>query len=332
MKDQFLNIFRTSTPAEKLKLNMRLSAILICFSIALIFWFLIALSKDYSATLSFPVNYTNLPGQKVVVNNLPSTIRLNIKASGFKILAHKFSKGKSPVDVDVDVRIGTTLDPSSDVLVIPTKTFAADFYERLGSDVSILNFIPDSIVFNFSYKSFKRVPLKLNALISFEKQYDTTGASILEPDSINISGPSSVINKIDFISTEQITLEKVKESFSKKIKLASNKLIVLSDTIVKVTIPVEKFTEESIEVPVKAIHVPQGYSLKTFPDKVSVKYTVALSRYSEVNASLFETVVDATNIDGQNSNKIKVELVSIPFFIKLTGIEPERVDYILRKQ
>jgi YbbR domain-containing protein len=332
MKDQFLNIFRTSTPAEKLKLNKRLSAILVCFLIALVFWFLIALSKDYSTSLTFPIGYNNLPGQKVVVNNLPSTIRLNIRASGFRILSYRFKKEKSPVEIDVDARIGTSFDPSGDVLVIPTKTFAADFYDQLGSDVSIVNFIPDSIVFNFSYKSFKRVPVKLNARMSFEKQYDTTGAAVLKPDSVNVSGPSSVIDKINFISTERISLEKVRDSFSKKLKLESNRLLTLSDSVINVTIPVEKFTEENVEVPVNAIHVPKGYSLKTFPDKANVKFHVALSRYNEVNASRFEAIVDAINADNQKASKLKVELISFPSFIKFAGIEPERVDYILRKQ
>src|SRR5205085_10085966 len=109
------------SPAEKLKLNKRLSAILVCFFIALIFWFLIALSKDYQASFSFPINYNNLPGQKVVVNNLPSTVRLNVKASGFRILSYKFTEKKSPVEIDVDARIGTSFDPSGDVLIIPTK-------------------------------------------------------------------------------------------------------------------------------------------------------------------------------------------------------------------
>jgi YbbR domain-containing protein len=332
MKDQFLNIFRTSTPAEKLKLNKRLSAILVCFFIALIFWFLIALSKNYSASLTFPIDYVDLPGQKVVVNNLPSTIKLNVKASGFKILSYHFRKKRSPVEIDVDARIGTSFDPSSDVLVIPTKTFANDFYDQLGSDASIVNFIPDSIVFNFSYKSFKRVPVKLNAVMSFEKQYDTTGVSVVEPDSVSISGPSSVINKINYISTERIYLEKVKETFSEKVKLTSSKLLVLSDTLVKVTIPVEKFTEEIVEVPVLAVHVPKGYSIKIFPDKINVKYQVGLSRYSEVSASLFEVIADAANTDVQKPGKLKVELVSIPSFIRFAGITPERVDYILRKQ
>jgi hypothetical protein len=42
-------------------------------------------------------------------------------------------------------------------------------------------------------------------------------------------------------------------------------------------IPVEKVTEGVVEVPVHVINVESGYTLKTFPDKVSVRFMVRLA-------------------------------------------------------
>ena len=41
------------------------------------------------------------------------------------------------------------------------------------------------------------------------------------------------------------------------------------------------------------MNVETGYSLKTFPDKITVRYQVALSKYNDVNAGQFDAVVDA---------------------------------------
>jgi YbbR domain-containing protein len=332
MKDFLQNIFKSSSTGNKLQFNKKLSAILICFSIAIVFWFLIVLSKDYNAVVSFPVSYNNLPGQRVVVNDLPSSIRLNIKASGFRILSFYFSNKNMPVQIDVDSRIGKLYNRAPDALVIPTQTFTPDFNQQLGADVSIISCVPDSIVFNFSYKSVKRVPVRADLNISFEKQYDSVGTPFLVPDSVNVSGPESVISKINYILTEPVVEKGVRETLSKKVKLINNKMISLNDTAVKIKIPVEKFTEENVEIAVIPVHVQKGFVLKTFPEKVNIRFQVSLSKYSQVSPSLFAAVVDAGKLNDSRGKKMNVELISAPSYIKSIRVEPEWVDYILRKQ
>src|SRR5258708_4928416 len=99
MKKYLQNIFRIPSQGVKIKVNKRFSAIFVCLFIAIVCWFLIALSEDYSTSLTFPVVYNNLPGQKVVVNDLPANILLSVRASGFKILSYKFNKERVPVQI-----------------------------------------------------------------------------------------------------------------------------------------------------------------------------------------------------------------------------------------
>jgi hypothetical protein len=96
--------------------------------------------------------------------------------------------------------------------------------------------------------------------------------------------------------------------------------------------PVEKFTEEIEEIEVHPINVQPGYSLKTFPDKVKVRFLVSLSNYNKVDASMFDAVVEADETDMKKRSKLEVRLISSPTFIRITRLEPEKVDYILRKQ
>src|SRR5207237_1140037 len=146
-----------------------------------------------------------------------------------------------------------------------------DFSQQLGEDVTIMNIIPDSIVFNFSDQVSRKVAVKPEMKISFEKQYDSTGSYSVKPDSVFVSGAASAVNKIKYISTELISFQNLKEPVSKKVKLVTDKLLSLSDSIVKVDLPVEKFTEANLEVPLIVSHVPSGYSLKTFPEKINIK-------------------------------------------------------------
>jgi len=212
------------------------------------------------------------------------------------------------------------------------KTFADVFTRQVGDESSITGFSPDSLVFNFSSKITRRVAVKPDVSLSFEKQYDSVGAMHLHPDSVDVSGPGSVVSGITFISTQHIALEHVKDPVSKKVKLVTSKLLELSDSSVMLQVPVEKFTEENLEIPVKPIHVRQGYSLKTFPDKITIRYLVALSKYNAVTPGLFDAVVYAEKLTDENSSKVKVELLTVPSFVKVVAAEPQRVDYILHRQ
>ncbi|MFN8142818.1 MAG: hypothetical protein U0073_00215 [Bacteroidia bacterium] len=319
-------------PATRLKLKRRLTVIAVCFFIASIFWLLISLSHEYPTELTFPVSYQNLPGKKVVVNDLPEHITILVKTSGFKILSYDFQKQKKAIEIDVAGKLQGYPEYLSDALSIATASFTPDFTRQLGNEVNILGYTPDSIVFNFSDRIQRRLPVKLNADISYEKQYDSSSGISVAPDSITVSGPPSVLQNMKYVETERLRLTDVKAPVYKTIGLAGNKLLTFETESVVVKVPVEKFTEGRTEVSVHPMNVETGYSLKTFPDKITVRYQVALSKYNDVNAGQFDAVVDAGVLREDPPAKLKIQLMTAPSFVRAIFIEPEKVDYILRKK
>jgi YbbR domain-containing protein len=315
----------------KLKFNKRIQVILICFFVSVVFWFLIAMSKTYTDKFIFPVQYINFPDQRIVVNDLPKTITLMVKTSGFRILAYRFTSTKEPVVIDVASSLKGNIDPKNDMIAVPSKSLSDDFVSQLGSDYSITGFAPDSILFTFSNKASKRVPVILQSQITMSKQHDTTGTILLDPDSVTLTGPGAVISGINFVKTELLQLTDLKSSVRQKVGLEKTHLVTTSVDHITVLIPVEKFTEGSMEIPVHAINVQSGFTLKTFPDKVKVLYRVSLSKYNEVRPEMFDAVVDASGLPDEHTRQLKVKLETIPYFIRTVTIEPEKTDYILRK-
>lgn len=319
-----------STPIRQ-RINKRLYVVLLCFFISAIFWLLIALSHDYPTTLIFPIQYVNLPGKKVVMNDLPAKIAVQLKASGFKIMLFGFKDEQDPVQVDVSSSLRTSLI-HTDVLSLPTQSFLLDFSRKLGKEITITGFQPDSIVFNFSDLITKKVPVIPAYSATFEKQYDSTGVASVNPREIDVSGPPSIISELQSVSTESIKLENLKGTVKQKVKLIKNKLLSYNVNEVELTLQVEKFTEGSVEIEIHPVNKTTGYSLKTFPDKVKVRYLVSLSAYNNVDPSMFDAVVDASEMEKKNQTKLKVQLMTSPSYVRITMIEPEKVDYILRKQ
>lgn len=315
----------------RLRINKQFYVISLCFIISAIFWLLIALSRDYSTKLTFPVKYINLPGKKVVMNEMPTEISVIIKATGFKIMSYSFQDKQKEVEVDIASSL-RSFSFSREVLSIPTNSFLVDFSKELGKGVTITGFQPDSIVFNFSDIVTKRIPVVLELQAGFEKQFDTSGSPRINPSTIEVSGPPFLVDKLNSITTEKIKFENLKETAKGKVKLVRNRLLSYDKDEVEYTIPVEKFTEGFVEVNIRPVNVREGYSLKTFPDVVKVRYLVALSNYNKVSSSMFDAVVNAGGLNEKNTTKMKVSLVSNPSFVRVTILEPEKVDYILRKQ
>lgn len=328
MKEQKSTPFK---PLFGIRMNKQLSVIFICFVISCVFWLLLALSHEYPYSLTLPVKYINLPGKKVVMNEIPSEISVKLKTSGFKIISFGFQKNHEPVEVDVaSSHLNKPL--YSDILAISTQTFLNDFSRELGKDITITGFQPDSIILNFSDIITKRIPVILSLYISFEKQYDSTGSPEIFPNEIDVSGPHTLIEKLNGIYTEKIKLENLKGNVKMNIKLQKNRLLTYNVDQIEFKIPVEKFTEGSANIEIHPVKVSEGYSLKTFPEKVKVLYLVALSQYNNVENSMFDAVVDGSNLKNKQTSKLDVKINASPSFIRITTLIPEKVDYILRKQ
>ncbi len=265
------------------------------------------------------------------MNELPAKITVQLMTTGFKILSFGFKQEQDPVEVDVAASVRNSI-LTSDVLSLATSSFMTDFARELGKEVTITGFNPDSIVFNFSDLTTKKVPVRLDLKVSFEKQYDTTGSPVLKPAEIDVSGPPSVIEHLNYVVTEPVTLTQLKSNVKKKVGLIRNRLLSYSQDEIEFNLPVEKFTEGSAEVEIHPVNVAEGFSLKTFPDKVKVRYLVSLSEYSKVTESMFDAVVDAGELTKKTSLKLPVKIMTSPAFVKVIMLEPEKVDYILRKQ
>ena len=100
---------------------------------------------------------------------------------------------------------------------------------------------------------------------------------------------------------------------------------------VVVKVPVEKFTEGTLELPVEVLNLPEQYVIKTFPEKVKITYLVGLSNYEKVNADQFSLLAYFDKKDA-NASSLKLKLVKFPEVVRNPKIETDKVEYILRKR
>ena len=300
--------------------------------LSLIVWTFIKLSKDYRYEMIFPIHYVNIPQNKILVGKTDTILRVTVSSTGYKLLIRDLKSDVKPVNLDVSQ---LKLKKSSNLY--ESVFFSSDFNEEIGKSIKKIKLVsvyPTSINLMFEDAYSKKVPVKPNVNLSFLKQYDIYGEAIVFPDSILVKGTKKEIESVKKVETELLTFSNVCESmfFTATLKKVNGyKDLIYSTGYVKIAIPVAKYTEADITVPVFSSETNRQIKLVTFPNKVNIIYYIALGDYKKVDTSSFKAVVDSEKAFQNDVDKLKVDIVKCPSFVKILRIVPERVEYIIRK-
>jgi len=300
--------------------------------LSFIFWFLNSLEKEIQAEVRYPVRYVNLPENRVLSEDIPSKLTLLLEGSGYSILKIKLYGSRTPVALDVsDVNYRRVRGSSDLNYYIITSGLVQKLTNQLRSECRITSVQPDTLFFSLDRIISRTVPVFADIELTTDKQFFVKGDIIIEPDSVTITGPKKIIDTTSSVSTRKRKLTGLSETVKKNYPLSVNNRFSISEKKVAITIPVEQFTEAGVTVPVKIINTPDSIDIKIFPDEVSVKCLVAISDYKKINDMPFEIVLDIGKADLNSSEKLPVEIINVPPFVKSLRFTPESVDFLIER-
>lgn len=329
MKTSLLKFLRGDS-GESLRLNRKVITFIFCLIASAFFWLVTVLSKKYSTVINVPVTYINIPSDKLIFGDLPETIGIKVKASGYRIALFKAMKKINRVTVDTK-----EMRRYKNGYYLSTANKVDNISRQLVSEFEVVKIYPDTLFFGLVNRAEKIVPVKLNLEINYEKQFNLSDSIRIFPNAIQVSGASDKIDKIDFVETEKVVIQNAKELISQKVQLViPSKEITISSSSVNLTVPVAQFTEGNIDLPLEVRNLPNNFSIKTFPDKVNFKFMVAYENFNKINPEMFKAVVDYSKAE-LNSNLLKVEVKNFPsqyISEKTIKVSPEKVEYIIRKK
>ncbi len=330
MTQTFIRFLKNDKSKQPVKLNRRVITFLFCLLLSSFFWLLMMLSKEYTISVSFPVNYVNVPADKVLSSELPEKIEMEISSRGFSLLFYKLRQITKAVSLDLkDAR---SL-PAKNHYFLYTNNGVEKIRAQFANGIKVIKVQPDTIFLNYNKKITKRVPVKVDCDLTFADQYQLADSIQVSPSFVTISGAIDVIDNVSYVIAQPLALKGVNKTEKVRVALYHDKKrgkIEYSTEKIDVTIRVQKFTEASVELPIEVEHLPAGYSLKMFPDKVQVKYNVAFDNYEKINASGFRAIVDFSKIQ-EGDNKAKVQLIEFPEEVRAVKLNPEKVEYIIKK-
>lgn len=293
----------------------------ICLFFSFSLWAFFKLSKEYVREVVYQVEYVNLPLEKVFSRKPWHKLFIQQRSDGYTLLK-KALFGRNVVQIEVDKVIynngmGAFWEPVKHVQMLSEKI----------NHQSIINVSPSLVWLPLSDKASKIVPVKPD--ISFEyKEGFGEKSLVIKPDSVHLMGSVKAMQKLNQVSTEKWNVKELSKDTLKTLNL------ILPDGVVKESIPkikvqleVEPYTEKVMEVPIKAINLPDGFQAQIVPERALLIFKVSYEKYSRVSRSDFLLVFNVEEyIAGMNH--LVLSLQRAPYFIKDVKIMPEKVEVI----
>jgi hypothetical protein len=316
------------------RINRRTVVFLACLVLSGLFWVLTSLSKEYTEVIHVPVVYTGIPDDKLVVNPLQKNLDAEVRGFGFDLIWYwlRFEELQIEVSAAPDqLRKFKRNGKLWHYCLMRERQgqIAANFNEQF----QLLSVKPDTLFFRFRDRSAKRVPVKLNAQMTFEKQYGMVGMARLEPDSVTVFGLKEWLDTLDHVLTEPEKWTGLKESITTELRLQvpyNSHLMSLSDTMTVVELNVAEFTEGRVTIPVM-IMGDRADRIKLFPQQVEVIYQVPLSEFDKVLADQFSASVKVSGSEPKELTRLSVELNTHPSTVRQLRVEPPQVEFIIQK-
>jgi len=319
IKNYFVNLFQLSRSKKDR------GTLIISICIALIFWFLVKLSNEYSSPKDVYINYI-LPEDKVFQEMPPRIIVAELQGVGWELM-REFFTAKDPV-ITIDL-------VESSLSYINSNQLRSKVANAIGNnDVDIVKLNFEDINLALEDKVSKTVPVLLQDSITVAPEHYLRDSILISPDSVLLEGPESVVTELEQWETNTLILTNLSSTTERLLALQepTNLQLVISPRVVEVTVPVEEFTDKSLFVPI-IVKNPPADSIKIFPSKIRLDVTVGLSDYNAIEEEDFQVEVDFQDVPlNAKNNTVPIQIAKQPTAARSVQFSPKSVEFFIMEE
>lgn len=312
---------RRISKVQRRKINIFLRCIVISF----VAWSFFAISSTYDYNQMASITYVNLPDNKAFHPLQSDMVNVKLSMSGWDLLLKRFRPDTANVRVDLSGLRNRSFIVFSNQIGFTNRQFPAK--------QQVVSVSPDTLFFDFSKQTQRKVPIKPVYGLTFKNQYGIVGDVRLNPEYVTVTGPLEDVAEIEYIETDSIKGANVGTDVRTVSYLNNHNRsnITLYPTFSEIVIPVGEVTEKMIELPIKIENGKQFTSVRTLPSRVKVNVLVSLDDYNKWTARDFEAVVDMSAWAEHKVTSLPVVLTKVPPFCKVLSIDPQNVDFFVRR-
>ena len=304
--------------------NKEFVVFMVFLALSGIFWLLTTLNQVYEHEFAIPVSVVGVPKNAVLTSDETDTVRMTIRDKGITLLTYMYGDVLRKINVSFK-----TYSKSNGTGSISASDLQKLVYQQLANGSRITSIKPDKLEFYYNYGAKKMVPVRWSGRVMPEEMFFISRVAY-SPDSITIYASHEKLDSINVVYTEQLNYANFRDTLNANCELAKIKGVKMVPDHVKVTFFTDVLTEEQIEgVPIKAINMPVGKHLRTFPAKVNISFVTGVSVYRNLKPTDFIVVADYNDIINHPTEKCHIYLKSVPRGISRTRLETNMVDYLI---
>ncbi|MBT3559772.1 MAG: hypothetical protein HN497_01910 [Flavobacteriaceae bacterium] len=291
--------------------------------LALIYSMTSKLTSNYTKTIVFVVKPVDVPSDQVVLDQSIDSIGLELETYGYNLAKYYIDQ---PI---IEISLNDLNKVKSKYQWTKQRNFS-DLQSKFNKYIRLVSSSVDQIDFTIEQYESKKVPVELKLELDYKSGFDSFNEYKLSKDSIMITGPNSLIDTINMIQTHKLVLNQIDSEINAKIRIKppENSNITHSDTELDFQLKVEKFTEESIKVPITIVNIDDNMKINYYPKVVSVLYRVSIREYKSVNPMDFRVECDLNTINRDNSVLIS-SITKKPSNVRKCRIENNQIQYVI---
>ena len=295
------------------------------FFIAAGFWLLQTLNNDYETEFSIPVRLRNVPENVVITSDPVSEVRVRVRDKGTVLLNYMLGKNFYPVILDFKnyINMGNHVQ-------VQTSQVQKWITGQLNASTALLSMKPDTLEYYYSTGVSKMIPVKLCGNVSAGEQYYLPD-TLFTPDSVRVYAPSDALDTMKVAYTLPLNLDNITDTLEREVTLSAPKGAKYIPASVKLTLPVDMYTEKTVEVPLRGINFPADKVLRAFPSKIKISFQVGMGRFRQITADDFHLVVSYEELVRLGSEKYTVKLRTLPEGVSHVRFNPEQVDFLIEQ-
>lgn len=306
--------------------------VVFCFFLAVSFgfWLLQALNDTLDREVQVKLELVNVPSDVVIIDSLPSTVGVTIQNKGLALARHSISSLFRPNRAKIDFTKYDIGKSEAEVYIS-----AADMQRTVGrlfiASTKVLSFRPDTLHFSYNHGMSRTLPVKLAGIIKATPQNYIQNIRI-EPDSVRVFAPASVLDTMHAVYTEIFAQDGLHEAGSYQVAMRKQKFQKYDPDQVSIKVNVGYYIEKTLRVPVIGLNFPAEKKLRSFPAEVSVTFRVESGRFHQITAEDFVLATTYEELlQNAEESKLSLHLKTVPEGVSDVRISPQEVDYLIEQ-
>jgi YbbR domain-containing protein len=197
--------------------------------------------------------------------------------------------------------------------------------------VSIME--PDSIIIQLDRFEVKRVPISPKISFIPVDGYIQVGDVILYPDSINISGPKSLVNDIMVVYTKEMEFRNVLKKIKGKIPVLQQNSEIIHYSLKNITFEtdIQRIHEDMLSgIPVTVTHIPRGINIDVVPSTLSLKLQGGVEMLKQLEKNDIQATIDFRSRTRYKYKRIPAT-IKVPKEISFSDVKPKFFELVIKQ-